>query len=196
MDDLIQHYGSIAALLTAFFTGYSAYVIWDGRRQRVNAEWDREVSDGKIVVSCYIRNDTDSQLVGESITVRGPVLNVVPWDGKSLDKHTSWSANSAPASFKIESGEKGRFRFQIDPDPSGLRSGASSLSSRARMVALKFLWRMFKWRLPAGPKFSILLIARRRSSQMRTIRLTHIMSIYPQIAMQVAAKAESNSEKS
>ena len=53
--ELVQIAGALAALLTALFTGYAAWVQWQQRRWIVRAEWQIDIYENNLQVTCAPR---------------------------------------------------------------------------------------------------------------------------------------------
>jgi len=185
--------GAFAAIMTAAFTGYTASAQWRDRARRVNAEWGMDYHDSFLIVTCLVRNKTESTMMGERAVADGLGASL-RIDG-SAEKHESWPINATGVFEQIPPNQSATFRFTIRPDPAMLRSAASRYSARSMLWLTKLLWHTLQWRLASGPKVSITLTLRRKSSEMRPIRLTHTIRIYPDMAIKMAANIEASADK-
>ena len=181
--------GALSAVATAIFTGYAAFTAWSDRRHRMSAEWTHEFFPlPHIRVTFHLTNSTPYVLLGEAVEVSGPIKEVLPWlHGKIDEKHGSFPAERAPFRFEIEANTRDAASFVVLMDPERVQEAASTPLSVARSSLGKLLWRLFRWRLPAGASLSIVVIARRRSAPMRPIRFTHTIRIHAETAQQIAA---------
>ena len=184
--------GAIAALLTAFFTGYTACLTWRDRRQTVLAEWHEEYSGGTFVVHCKITNNTDHTLTGERVKILGPVSEMAfgPHPKDLSSKHESWASNEAGVRLTLEPRQAATISFIVVPDASRLLQVASSWRRQPRFLLAKAAWSTLRWRVGSGVKFSTLVMLRRRSSRTRPIRLTHIIRMHPPHAIKIAETIE------
>jgi hypothetical protein len=185
-----------SSLLAAIFTGYSAYLSWRASRPFHRAEWHHELYGDAINLSCQVFNETDQTLELEFVRVKGPVANVLCENaGRTNEKHKSWGPTKAPCSEACPPKKSVTVRFVINPDAQLLRASAKSLIQRFWLLWAKLLWRFAEWRVPAGPKFSVTLVARKRSSKLRPVHFTHKMRIYPAQAISMAGKIDEKSSK-
>lgn len=188
---------AIAASATALFTGYSAFALWIDRRKRVNAEWKLEVGQGGFTLQVLLQNGLGTTIEPERAIVRGPVKSVTA-SGKDVrgpDKHESWPDNVAPLfPCEVATGEITSFKIHVLPEASALRTKASSWLKRPRFWLTVLAWKTLHWRFSSGVKFSVIILARRRSSTMRPIRLTHSIRIYPAQATKMADTIEKNAD--
>ena len=186
------------SLAIAIFTGYTAFAMWSDRRRSVRTEWHLDWVYGEMPrVKCLIKNGLISTLECERIIVRGPLLDVfAAHQGlQNFDKNESWKPNETPVILTIAPGSSSQISVQILADPDGLRSSALSASSRLGAFFTRWFWRTLMWRVPSGPRFSITLVARRRSAAMRSMRFTHTFRIYADSAIKIAESIEKKDAK-
>ncbi|MBU0643661.1 MAG: hypothetical protein KJ731_21100 [Alphaproteobacteria bacterium] len=190
--------GAISALMAAIFTGYSAYISWKSQKKFIRSEWRIEYRENFIIAICEVFNRTDQTIDLERAIAKGPVANILTIDsGRTLAKNESWDAlhTPTPHNCHCKPYKTQTVSFAVHPSPQKLRKSTKSIPQKFQLSLGKLLWRSFTWRLGAGPKFSISLIARRRSSQLRPIRLTHSMRMYPLHAIKMADTIENKADK-
>lgn len=188
-----------AAILTALFTGYTAWQGRQDRKRRVEVEWEQDwySSSGECRIMCRIKNQSGSTLKVERATVTGPVRDLqIARDGRAQDKHPSWGKADAPVSVTILEGQDGRFSLLLFVDPQSSREAAVRSKSSARSKLAKWAWQLGHFRLPIGVKFSIKVIAYRSSSTWRPIRLTHTIRVYADTVIKMAETIEKNAADS
>ena len=187
---------AVSSFLAAIFTGYSAYLSWRASRHVHRAEWHHELNGDAVNLSCQVYNETEQTLELEFVRVKGPVANVL-WvrAGRTNEKHESWGPTKAPCSEACPPKKSVTVRFVINPNAQLLRTSAKSLLQRFWLLWAKLLWRFAEWRVPAGPKFSVTLVARKRSSKLRPVHFTHNMRIYPAQAISMAESIDGNASK-
>lgn len=187
---------ALASLLTAAFTGYTAFLAWKDRRQTITAVWTPELHRAndsyKYELHVKIANNTTEDLKSDSIEISGGATGLK--QSNTGAKNASWPEHRTHVALNLDAGavKTARFEFWLDLPKIQRRNLLKSYSPR--MLAAKALWHIFYWRVPAGPRLSISLILRRRSSPMRPIRLTHVIRIYPQTIKQIEAIIKDNEE--
>jgi hypothetical protein len=185
--------GVFGGLMTAAFTGYSAYTHWADRRSTIYAEWNHEFTNSEVQIWCEITNNTKGTITGERVSAYG-----LPSSIKILnapDKHESWAPNEAGLRLEIPSKSTKTVKFVLSPDPKELRQSGGSYSSRIGSTISKLLWRQLQWKYATGGAVSIKLTVRRRISQVRPIRLTYRIRIYAATAISMADQAEAKIPK-
>jgi hypothetical protein len=173
--------GVAGGLMTAVFTGYSAGTQWADRRKRVIAEWDSHLSNGILVVTCSITNKTKGTITGEAVEAFkfSPEIRV----SGAHEKHKSWGKNRAPLNLAIPPDQADRFSVSITADPDQVRKAMNRYSSRLKGWISRALWSSLHWRVPLGASISIRVTLRRKSSEMRPIRVTHRIRMNEVIVM-------------
>jgi len=188
--------GAFSAMVAALFTGYTASAQWKDRRKRVVAEWDLVFDNLTPRVKVRITNHTDHTISGCTIKISGPVVDIVGLQGGHVsERNTSGRLREAYVPTSIAPGATQSVSFQFRPELSDLRKLASSKLMGAKLSVVKLFWHSLGWRLPFGVKFPIVLMLRRSSSHIRSIRLTHTIRINPETAAQIAAKVENKADK-
>lgn len=184
---------ALAALLTAIFTGYTAYQARRSSLGRVVVEWrtSRTLGDPHITVGGTIRNRLECGIEVDRLIAK-PAIHALAPAGRE-PKHKSWKHNVTPVrAGEVDPGKDGTFSVRLTPDWQQLYRRSQLPYYRIVSWLGRSLWKcgITPPRRFVGPAVSVSVIIARRSGNMSVIRNTHRIRMNADTAQQMLATIE------
>lgn len=176
-------------VLTAVFTGWGAYLVWQHQQEKISFEWEEEYqsSSKAILIRGTVRNNTGGTLKAWRVTVDGPVVSVTTNGEK---KHESWAAHESWLRCEPAPGSSASFSFEVAPDWEKLHEQATRWHSRLKSWLAKLAWKTFSGsiRVHHGASLHFHIIIDSKSNKRFRRRITQTIWVNPAM---IAKRVES-----